>query len=97
MDHESKERVAFVRWMQKEHPGVSCARYGPPARDQYIVEAVNDAWKGWHARSIAQAERQDPMARALRVIHTWAGVPGALDAKRAREISAEALGMKGVD
>jgi len=35
----------------------------------------------------------EEMRSALRVIHTWAGVPGALDARHVRELTAKALHM----
>ena len=50
-DHERIERQAFVRWMKRAHPDVSTHRFGPPARDQYIVPSVQEAWQGWFARS----------------------------------------------
>ena len=50
-DNERLERMAFVRWMKKEHHGVSVVRYGKPAQDQYIVAAVQEAWQGWWACS----------------------------------------------
>ncbi len=40
--------------------------------------------------ALAHAEE---MRTALRVIHTWAGVPGALDARHVRELTAKALHM----
>lgn len=33
----------------------------------------------------------EEMRRALRVIHTWAGVPGALDARQVRDLTWRAL------
>lgn len=43
------------------------------------------------------AEQRPPhseeMRSALRVIHTWAGVPGALDARHVRDLTAKALHM----
>lgn len=41
--------------------------------------------------ALAHAEE---MRSALRVIHTWAGVPGALDAKHVQDLAAKALRMK---
>ena len=35
----------------------------------------------------------EEMRSALRVIHTWAGIPGALDDKHVRELTAKALHM----
>ncbi len=35
----------------------------------------------------------EEMRSALRVIHTWAGVPGALDARHVRDLTAKALHM----
>ena len=40
--------------------------------------------------ALAHAEE---MRTALRVIHTWAGVPGAHDARHVRELTAKALHM----
>lgn len=54
---ERKERAAFVRWLKREHPGVSAARYGKPAQDQYIVGAVQDAWRGWKGCAERRAQR----------------------------------------
>lgn len=48
---ERSERAMFARWMKRAHPGVSTRRYGKTAQNQYIVSGVNDAWKGWFARS----------------------------------------------
>ena len=93
MDHEARERAAFVRWMKKSYPGVSTERYRKPC-GQYLVEQVEGAWKGWHARSLAHAERKDPQARALRVIHTWAGIAGGLHQAHVRRLAAEALGIE---
>lgn len=35
----------------------------------------------------------EEMRSALRVIHTWAGVPGALDARHVLDLTAKALHM----
>lgn len=35
--------------------------------------------------------KSEDMRSALRVIHTWAGVSGALDARHVRELTAKAL------
>ena len=40
--------------------------------------------------ALAHAEE---MRTALRVIHTWAGVPGSLDERHVRELTAKALHM----
>lgn len=36
-------------------------------------------------------ERVEELESALRVIHTWASVPGALDAKNVRDLTEKAL------
>lgn len=48
---EKKERVCFMSWMRRAHPGVSLARLGRPAQSQFAVEAVQTAWLGWWARA----------------------------------------------
>jgi len=57
-DHERIERQAFVRWMRRKHPSVSTRRYGPPARDQYLVPSVQEAWQGWFARSFRYTQSE---------------------------------------
>jgi hypothetical protein len=39
-------------------------------------------------------EQRDEMERALKVIHTWANVPGALDALQVARLTARALGRE---
>lgn len=46
-----------------------------------------------HADIFDALRHADEMRSALRVIHTWAGVPGALDARNVRELSEKALHM----
>lgn len=58
MRTDSTERAAFRRWMKRVYPGVSLARYGKPARDQYIVPDVQNAWLGWRARAQNEARRR---------------------------------------
>ena len=48
---EKKERASFVRWLKRQYPDVSAGRYGAPAKDQYIVCAVQEAWIGWFAKA----------------------------------------------
>ena len=40
-------------------------------------------------------ERVEELESALRVIHTWASVPGALDARNVRELTEKALKVGG--
>ena len=70
--HEQLERRAFVRWMKKAHPGVCVRRYGPPARDKYIVPDVQSAWQGWWARSFryTQSELDRAANRAKRIVRS---------------------------
>jgi hypothetical protein len=37
----------------------------------------------------------EQLRRALRIIHTWASVPGALDANHVRDLTAQALSFQG--
>ncbi len=46
-----------------------------------------------HADILDALQHAEEMRSALRVIHTWAGVPGALDARHVRELTAKALHM----
>lgn len=46
-----------------------------------------------HADIIDALRHAEEMRTALRVIHTWAGVPGALDARHVRYLTAKALHM----
>lgn len=48
-----------------------------------------------HADIFDALRHADEMRSALRVIHTWAGVPGALDTQHVRELAAKALHMDG--
>ena len=40
-------------------------------------------------------ERVEELESALRVIHTWASVPGALDARHVRDLTEKALKVGG--
>ena len=40
-------------------------------------------------------DRINRLESALRVLHTWAGVPGALDPEQVRRLTGRALGMDG--
>lgn len=44
-----------------------------------------------HADILDALMHAEEMRRALRVIHTWAGVPGGLDAKQVRDLTWRAL------
>lgn len=57
------------------------------ARTQRILAELG------HADVFDALRHAEEMRRALRVIHTWAGEPGALDARHVRELTAKALRM----
>ena len=57
------------------------------ARSQRMIAELG------HADILDALAHAEEMRTALRVIHTWAGVPGALDARRVRELTAKALHM----
>jgi hypothetical protein len=44
-----------------------------------------------HADTLDALLHAERMRSALRVIHTWAGVPGALDARQVRDLTRRAL------
>lgn len=44
-----------------------------------------------HEDCFGALRHAEEMRAALRVIHTWASVPGALDARHVRELTARAL------
>lgn len=46
-----------------------------------------------HTDIIDALRHAEEMRSALRVIHTWAGVPGALDARHVLDLTAKALHM----
>ena len=49
-----------------------------------------------HEDIIDALRHAEEMRRALRVIHTWASVPGALDAAHVRDLAGKALRMNKV-
>lgn len=57
------------------------------ARSQRMIAELG------HADILDALAHAEEMRTALRVIHTWAGVPGALDARHVRELTAKALHM----
>ena len=59
----------------------------PPARVQRTLAELG------HADFFDALRHAEEMRSALRVIHTWAGVPCSLDARRVRELTAKALHM----
>lgn len=57
------------------------------ARSQRMIAELG------HTDILDALTHAEEMRTALRVIHTWAGVPGALDARHVRELTAKALHM----
>lgn len=55
----------------------------------------SDGVKRWADTNepISKPPEYADMERALKVIYTWAGIPGSLDARHVRELCAKALKM----
>ena len=63
-------------------------------RFERLIRIMNDnAIATGHTDILDALAHAEEMRTALRVIHTWAGVPGALDARHVRELTAKALHM----
>lgn len=58
-----------------------------------IVRATRLTAELGHADILDALKHAEEMRSALRVIHTWAGMPGALDARHVRDLTAKALHM----
>ena len=61
--------------------------------ERRVARAASLAAKLGHADILDALVHAEEMRSALRVIHTWAGVPGALDAQSVRKLTAKALHM----
>ncbi len=60
----------------------------PNDRQSRLVKALAELG---HTNTIDALRHAIEMRSALKVIHTWAGVPGALEPKHVRDLTARAL------
>ena len=81
-------RIAFEKWYSDDwKTPKSVERDG---NGGYKYMGAHSAWAAWEAAS----RNSEGMATALRVIHTWASVPGALKESEVRVLTSRALSLR---
>jgi malate synthase len=81
-------RAAFEQWYSDEWESPAAVERN--GKFGYRYAGAQAAWVAWQAA----AEHTECLARTVRVIHTWASVPGALKAVDVLALTEKALSLR---